>query len=52
MKLIRDSSLTMRYNPYAQAKYEAEFINMKNHPNTFNNLFSRDVRVVDFPANF
>ena len=34
----------MRYNPYLHSKLEAEYITKKNNPNTFNNVFSRDIR--------
>ena len=39
---------TMRYNPYIHSRKEKEFIYRKNNPNTFNNVFSRDVRVSNF----
>ena len=35
----------MRYNPYAHAMMEADYITKKNNPNTFDNIFSRDQRV-------
>lgn len=42
---VRQSVPAMRYNPYKHSHAEKEYIYRKNNPNTFNNVFSRDVRV-------
>lgn len=44
-KFLRHSVPAMRYNPYQHSQTEKEYYRLKNNPNTFNNIFSRDIRV-------